>query len=161
MTVKDVNTGRLLSAVTCNEQEARYFAVHLSYILEFCNETDFIEITPQTDLPGMRCTLISWAKIKSPLSVLQVSVRRVLTLWRWRAWWDGKNFKIKTCVFLYRCCLTENCLLSVFLKLEIFSTCPSNLSKNLKHLQMDEIQTLWYILYNHSLSTYFLDVRRP
>ena len=40
-------------------------------------ETDFIENTPQTDLPGIRCTLIPGAEIKSPLCVVVVSVSTV------------------------------------------------------------------------------------
>lgn len=44
---KQAHFGSALSIpiYTCNEQEARYFVEHLSYIPEFWNETDFIEIT--------------------------------------------------------------------------------------------------------------------
>ena len=51
------------------------------YILEFWNETDFIEITRQTDLSGIRCTLISGAEIKSPLSVSQRCHTHYVTLY--------------------------------------------------------------------------------
>ena len=60
-----------IAICTCYKQKARYFIIQLSYMLEFGNSgTNFIEITRQRGLSGIRCSLISEAEIKSPLSVL-------------------------------------------------------------------------------------------
>ena len=88
----------------------------------------------------IRCTLISGAEIKSPLSVLESAMKKKLK----------KKKKKKAGVFLERCPLTE------IYHLRESSHLPVKLTKNLNHLQMDELQTFWYILYNHSLNTFLM-----